>query len=410
MVPLQENTIISSTVFGGPEGDRITSLIQLDDGGFMLGGITASWGLGGANDEPFDFWLIRLDANLNILWNRTYGTNETEWISSLTPCSDGGYALVGFTQVKKNESYDVNVLLVRTDEDGHLLWNQTLGGPLADASSAMIQCDDGGFAITGYTYSYGAGESDAWLLRTDSTGTPLWNQTYGGLESDEAWDLVETDSGFILVGETLGLTDPDAYLICTNASGNLLWNRTYGDRTRDRFNRIIPVRSGGYLLSGGRGNLHTSIWFSRIDKNGDILWEKQVGLSGAEGSELIECQDGGFATVGSYSTDLYLTRTDTIGNTLWGREYRTGTLSERGSAILQLVDSSFLIAGYTYLTIDNVDAWLLRVTDIPILYFVIAQGLIAGLIVSFNILIVTLIILTYHFIKKSRASIEEHKF
>ena len=144
MVPLQGDTIITSTIFGGLGDDGIRSLIQLDDGGFIAAGATASWGLGGEPYEPLDFWLVRLDEDLNILWNQTYGTNRTEWYPFLALCSDGGFALAGYTVVNKSGSYDADVLLIRIDENGNHLWNETLGGVESDYPWALMQCEDGG--------------------------------------------------------------------------------------------------------------------------------------------------------------------------------------------------------------------------------------------------------------------------
>lgn len=419
MVPLQENTIITSTVFGGPAEDGIRSLIQLEDGGFIVAGTTASWGLGGEPYEPLDFWLVRLDENLNILWNQTYGTNGTEWYPELAVCQDGGFALAGYTVVNKTGSYDADVLLVRTDENGNHLWNQTLGGEESDYPSALLQCEDGGFAITGSTYNYGAGNSDAWLLRTDSTGTPLWNYTYGGSEQDSALDFVKTDSGFLLAGSTdsyaTSPTHPDAYLICTDNDGNLLWNRTYGDWQEEGFGQIISTRTDGYLLSGFRGNPpYGNIWFVHVNALGDVLWEKDVGLAGAGGAGIVECQDGGFAVVGGYSGslyythgDLYLARTDTVGNTLWGRLYGPEDIPAGGHDILQLADGSFLIAGGIQETpTENPDAWLLHVTDVPIMHYTLSQAVLTGLIISVTVLIIAVVTLTYYFLRKRRRPTE----
>jgi hypothetical protein len=420
MVPLQAETIITSTIFGGPKNEGIRKLIQLENGGFIVSGITDSWGLGGHPIEPYDFWLVRLDENLNILWNQTYGTNQTEWYPDLLVLPDDGYILAGQTYVNRSGDTDADVLLIRTDENGNQQWNQTLGGLESDHPATILQCDDGGFAIAGSTYSYGAGMTDAWLLRIDSNGNPLWNHTYGGSGWDWANDLLETDSGFFLVGGTesfaTSATQYDAYLICTDSEGNLLWNRTYGDWQEEGFGRILPTRTGGYLISGSRGNPpYGNIWFVHVNALGDVLWEKNVGLGGAGGSPgIVECQDGGFVIVGAYSPDymlihydLYLARTDSLGNTLWDREYGIENLPDGGSDILQLADGSFLIAGQTCLeSINNGDVWLLQVTDIPIMHYVLTQGFLTGLIISVTVLIIAVITLTYYFLRKRRAPTE----
>ncbi len=240
-------------------------------------------------------------------------------------------------------------------------------------------------------------------------GIPEWNYTYGG--AGYLRDLIEMNSGFLLVGSR--------GLVCTDTDGTLLWNRTFGELYWPI--RCLATRSGDYLILGRRGDdSDTRISLSYITANGDVLWEKLAGVAGAAGHGIIECHDGGFGIVGTYASptqifvypydlptydsDLYLIRTDTQGNTLWGREYGGEFTAEGGTAILQLADGSFLLAGAIHTPTGDLDIWFLRVTDIPILHCAIAQAVLDSVIISLSTITILAVILAYRFIKRRRQS------
>jgi len=133
--------------------------------------------------------------------NQTYGGTDWDEAYSIVVTSDGGYALAGVTESYGAGSYDC--WLVKTDASGNALWNQTYGGTDYDGADSLVEIGDGGYALAGYTYSFGAGGCDCWLVKTDASGNALWNQTYGGTDNDWAYSLVETaDGGYALAGVT----------------------------------------------------------------------------------------------------------------------------------------------------------------------------------------------------------------
>lgn len=155
------------------------------------------------------------------LWSQTYGTKGGEIAYSVIETSDGGYALAGVTFFVDTEGKDF--LLVKTDAKGNMQWNHTYGGTNNDCAYDLIQTSDGGYAIAGYTRSFGATFTDFWLVKTDANGNSEWNQTYGGPENEVAHSLIETsDGGFALAGE--------GFFVKTNEQGNMEWNRTYPER------------------------------------------------------------------------------------------------------------------------------------------------------------------------------------
>ncbi|MFX1516951.1 MAG: hypothetical protein ACFFC6_11610, partial [Promethearchaeota archaeon] len=191
-----EQKIEWNQTFGGTGEDAAYALIQTIDGGFALVGVTESHGAG-----RFDIWLIKIDANGVAQWNQTFGGTENDGAYSAIQTTDGGFALAGLTRSYGTGEFDM--WLVKTDAHGVAQWNKTFGGADFDHAYALIETTDGGFTLVGSTRSYGAGEFDMWLVKTDAHGVAQWNQTYGGTEWDNAYALIQTtDGGVALAGST----------------------------------------------------------------------------------------------------------------------------------------------------------------------------------------------------------------
>jgi len=205
-----------SQTYGGASSDSAEAMVQTSDGGYALAGATNIR----INHSDADFWLIKTDAYGNMLWNKTY-SKDVDYADSVVETSDGGYALAGSTGFWYPHAF----WLVKTDETGNMKWNKKYGGidhgHFASARSLVVT-SDGGFALAGKTDHAGAGGYDFWLIKTDADGSMMWNQTYGGAEDDIAHSLVVTsDGGFAIAGETssFGAGDSDFWLVKTNEYG-----------------------------------------------------------------------------------------------------------------------------------------------------------------------------------------------
>jgi predicted secreted protein len=257
-----------SQTYGGPNIDQALAMVQTSDGGYALAGYTESFGSG-----SYDCWLIKTDVDGNMIWNKTYGGEGGEVASSLVETSDGGYALGG--QTSSEDGFDF--LLIKTDSYGNMEWNQTYGDTGWDKAYSLVETPDGGFALAGSTNSFGAGSYDAWLVKTDSNGNMQWNQTYGGPDWDEAQSLVETsDRGFALAGRTksFGAGDYDFWLVKTDAHGDMEWNQTYGESNIDQALAIVQTSDDGFALAGktksfGAGD-YDDILLVKTDEHGTI--------------------------------------------------------------------------------------------------------------------------------------------
>jgi predicted secreted protein len=191
-------------------------------------------------------------AKLTLEFSRTFGGPKSDVAYRVIQTSDGGYALAGQTS-----SYGAGLTdawLVKADSAGNMEWNKTFGGPSDDTASCIVQTADSGFILAGLTVSFGAGGSDFWLLKTDSQGNMQWNKTFGGAKNDLATYIAQSsDGGFALVGweESFGAGGEDIWLIKTNANGDAQWNKTYGGSLNEEAYFVAQTDDGGYALVGG---------------------------------------------------------------------------------------------------------------------------------------------------------------
>jgi len=308
--------------YGGTEYDGAYSLVQTSDGGYALGGYTGSFGAGYR-----DMWLVKTDGGGNMLWNKTYGGTDYDEAYSLAQTSDGGYALAGYTYFS---SGDTDFYLTKTDGAGNLLWNKTYGGTLDDVAWSMVQASDGGYALAGWTHSFGAGYYDMWLVKTDGAGNKQWNRTYGGTNNDGAWSVVQTDDGgYALAGftDSLGAGLSDMWLVKTDGTGNMQWGRTYGGTGYEEARSVVKTIDGGYALGGFTGSFGVGdydMWLVRTDGFGNMFWSRAFGGTGSDGiRSVVQTSNGGYALAGyTYSfgvgdSDMWLIKTDQRGDIAW---------------------------------------------------------------------------------------------
>jgi hypothetical protein len=255
--------------YGGTGNDYGYSVVQTSDGGYALAGLTTSFGAGGN-----DAYLVKTDASGNMQWNQTYGGTGSDIVYLLVATPDGGYALGGRTASFGAGSDDF--WIVKTDAAGNMQWNKTYGGTGSDTGMYLIRTAEGGYAITGFTSSFGAGSSDFWLVKTDASGNMQWNQTYGGTGADHGIHMLQSaEGGYAIIGytESFGAGGMDAWLVKTNAAGNMQWNQTYGGTLNDAGWCLIQTIDGGYAIAGNTfsfGAGDRDFYFVKTDELGVV--------------------------------------------------------------------------------------------------------------------------------------------
>jgi hypothetical protein len=338
--------------YGGALIDECYSVLQAVDGGYVLLGHSRSFGGGGE-----DVWLVRTDTLGETLWTREYGGAEYDYGQSMVQTSDSGYAIAGITESFGAGNEDV--YLIRTDMRGDTLWTRTYGGEATDEAYSVRQTTDRGFIIAGRTSSY-AGGANVYLVKTDSAGDTLWTRYYGGVGSDRGRSVLQTaDGGYVVVGPTTESTGTkvDVMLIKTNAAGDSLWGRTYGgDSTDDYGYAVLQAPDGGFFVIGytqSFGAGRADVYVIRTDSLGDTLWTRCYGgteWDEARAADLTADGDlfiaGYTQSAGAGAWDVYVLKIDAQGETLWTKTFG-GAANDHAWAVQATADGGAIVGGIT---------------------------------------------------------------
>jgi len=306
---------------GGPGYETGFSLIQTSDGGYAIAGSTTSFGAG-----DWDVYVVKLDANGNLQWTKTIGGGDWDVGTSLIQTADGGYAIAGSTT-----SFGVgepDVYVVKLNADGNLQWTKSIGGKRGDLGFSLIQTSDGGYAIAGDTKSFGAGSWDVYIVEVDANGNLQWTKTIGGKGWDAGRSLIQTaDGGYAITGETysFGAGGYDVYVVKLDANGNLQWTKTIGGESDDWGNSLIQTSDGGYAVAGvtkSFGVGEADVYVVKLDANGKPQWTKTIGAKSKNliKSSIIQTSDGSYVIAGTTRSfgagkrDVYVVKLDKNGN------------------------------------------------------------------------------------------------
>jgi len=331
--------------------NRGNSVKQTPDGGYVVVGRTVSFGGGGVQA-----YLIRTDAIGNTLWSKNYGGRGSEEGHCIQVTHDGGFIITGYSNSFGSGKKDV--YLLRTNGDGDTLWTKTYGGAGIDGGMSVWECKDHGFIIAGETYSYGKGTVNAYLIRTDSKGDTLWTRVFGGNGIEQGNSVQETsDGGFIITGRTnsFGAGDYDVYLIRTDNKGHKLWMQTFGGTGSEEGKAVKQTNDNGFIIAGytksfGAGG--TDMYLIKVDKDGNEEWTKTFGGRTDDiATGVAQTHEGGYIAAGYSNSfgrgvDAYLVRTDEKGNVKWANTYGDES-DDFGNAVDQTEDGGFVIGGST---------------------------------------------------------------
>jgi len=336
--------------YGGADDEFGSSVQQTPDGGYIIFGITKSYGAGRE-----DFWLIKTDSAGNIIWDQTYGGEETDMVSFGQQTSDGGYIIVGRTY--SFDSVKSDIWLVKTDSQGNKVWDKLFRGNGYETASEVWQTSDDGYVIIGYTDSFGSGNRDMWLIKTDSAGNIIWDKTYGGIKDDQGHSVkITSDGGFILAGGkyTSQTTNKfDIWLVKTDNAGEIIWDKTFGGSEHETAWCVQQTTDGGYIICGEKdvGGLNEyDIWLLKTDSNGELLWNKIFGgFNIDEGWSVQQTADGGYVIAGDTfagpRVDGLLIKTDSSGEEEWRKTYGN-YYTDIAVHVQQTTDGGFILTGY----------------------------------------------------------------
>ncbi|TSA40400.1 MAG: hypothetical protein D4R57_01825 [Verrucomicrobiales bacterium] len=329
------------------------------------------------NYGQYDFWVLRLDSTGSKIWEKTFGGSQTEFAGDIQQTKDGGFILAGYSysEADGNKSSPklgpIDAWVIRLDSDGNKLWEQTYGGTNGALATRVVQTTNGGFIIGGSLWG-GFGSWDYWLIALDADGNKLWDRIYGGDDEDVMRDMKQTaDGGFVLSGYsysdlTGNKTSPlqavaDAWVVRVDADGNKLWDQSIGAEPYSYAESITETTDGGFAFGGATGSFDVDAWLVRLDGNGNKLWDRSYGGSGEDRmASVLQLLDGGFL-LGCYSgsddgdrvgavfnnVDYWIIRTDPLGNKLWDLSLG-GTNREELVTIESTSDGGFILGGTSY--------------------------------------------------------------
>ena len=353
--------------FGGPLDDKIAAAVQMPDGGFAIVGNTRT-----SRTGNYDSWVVRIEAEGTPRWRRSFGSGATDQLRDVIATADGGLFVVGHTRARGAGESDL--WLLKLDADGALGFERTYGGAAHDRIHAAAPSDDGGVFLTGFTASEGAGGRDLWVTRFSPDGDLVWSRTLGGSRHDEGLDLALLADGGVAVAGHVWTHEVQGFDIAVarfSQTGDLVWQRTLDRGRFDAGTGIVATPDGRLLVVGassmqGLGN--TDLWAISLDSTGQVLWDRVYGgVRGEEPWDLTVARSGGFVVaVETFSKgeggDIWLLGLAADGSVNWERLFG-GALWEHPSALIETKDGGLLLGGHTASKGSGFeDAWLLRLT------------------------------------------------
>ncbi len=341
---------ITPKVSGGHSNYGFYGVAVAPNGDIIVVGWTNASGAGGK-----DAWVLRLDENGNVKWQKTYGGIKNDVAVSVGTLSNGNIVVVGGTKSFGAGSADVWVLCL--DENGNVKWQKTFGGKYYDTGEAVAIDSNDNIIVVAETTSFGLGNregGDVWILRLDANGNVKWQKTYGGDNTDWAWSIeISPNRDILLAGYTIsfGSGGSDAWVLRLDENGNVKWQKTYGGIKNDVANSIVIAPNGDIIVIGSTqsfGSGDSDIWVLRLDGNGNIKWQKTYGSGYREGGF-----NGGIAPNGDIIVaGSYLLRLSPEGSLKWAT-----TIGSLGFKILP--DGTIVTATYGVgrLNVDTIPSY-----------------------------------------------------
>lgn len=365
----QSEPLTWDKAYGGSGYEKAETIIPTKEGGYALAGSVQPRGV-----KKKDFWIIKINAQGELEWEKNYGEEGEEEAYSLIQTKEGGYTVAGYKRVKDGERKDF--WIIKLNEKGSQEWNRIYGGESWERARSIIQTEDGGYLVVGETWSKGAGKADIWLLKLNSQGELKWDRTYGGRDVDLASKIIQTrNRDFIISGWTSSKGNGlfDIWILKMNPQGELKWDKTYGGKGDEKAYCIQQTEDGGYIIAGEiKSQLagKSDAWIVKLDQNGNLQWEKRFGGNDNDRAySITQTESGGYIFVGETpyqsagKVDAWVVKLDDRGNILWNKTYG-GRSYDEACSIIPAQDSGYVVAGGTRSKgAGSKDAWVIKIDE-----------------------------------------------
>jgi len=387
--------IDSVITMGGTKNESAQSIKNTSDGGYVILGYTQSMDgdISDKQNESFDYWVLKYDEQNSLQWSKTYGGTGIDVGNDIVQTSDGGYAIIGYS-TSSDEDVTENAgahdyWIAKLDSAGNMSWQKSFGYSGTDDGLSIIQTSDNGYLITGVldvSASGGAGNTrnansrhaggDYWAIKLGASGTLQWSRYFGGSFTDTPFDVIQSNSGYILVGAsdsddvdiTASNGQYDFWVINISNAGELIWEKSFGGSEIDEARAIVHSGDGNFLIVGDTRSNDVDIsenlggadlWVIKITPLGELIWEKTIGGSGFDvGRSIKGMQDGGFLVSGSSRSsdgdvnsnhgqnDAWVLKINNNGSLVWERSIG-GTSIDFANDAIELNDGSVIAVGET---------------------------------------------------------------
>ncbi len=400
--------------FGGTGIEYLSAIEQTSDGGFIIAGSSTS-NNGDVTDHRgdslyLDYWIVKVDSGGSIQWQKSLGGSNNDYATAIRQTNAGGYIVAGYSYSNDSDVTGhhgvggIDYWVVKLDTAGTIQWEKSLGGTSIDIAESVDLDFDGGYLITGASYSSdgdvtghhgGSSYPDYWVVKLDTSGIIQWQKTFGGSRDDHAFAIHQTsDSGYVIAGYSdsndsdvtahhgaSGVSD--CWIVKLDTARNIQWQKSLGGSQVDYSYSIQQTNDNGYIVAGGtysndgdvighHGNTnHNDFWVVKLDTAGAMQWQASLGGSDFdEAFSVKQTTDGGYIVAGGANSndgnvtghhgttatnDCWLVKLDTGGILQWQKSFG-GTAFDRFTTIQQTNDSGFIAAGWSRSDDDDVSA------------------------------------------------------
>ena len=396
IIPISNGSLELAKTFGGSKNDVAKSVIATSDGGFAVLGYTQSMDgdVTGKSSENYDYWMLKFNSEALLEWNKTYGGSGDDRGSQLIQTSDGGYALIGYSDSSDGDvtinNGNRDFWVIKINATGAITWEKSFGYSGVDEGVSILETSDNHFMLSGVldvTASGGDGNTgrysprhaggDYWSIKINASGGTVWSRFYGGSFTDNPAGIIEnTNSDLITVGGSdsndVDISNNkgayDFWVIKSNASGDIIWEKSYGGSEIDEARGVISTDNGDHIIVGDTrseeqdvsfNNGGADLWVLRISDNGDTIWEKSYGGSNFDVAKSISSTfDSGFIIAGSSRSsngdvnknqgqnDAWVTKINNSGQLIWETTVGGAEIDFAYDAV-QLTNGTIIAVGET---------------------------------------------------------------
>lgn len=343
----------SSYNFGSTLNESATAFVQTSDGGYVITGNKM------AGDGSLNVYLIKVDASRHLVWEKAFGSSGDQAANAIKQTNDGGFIIAGYT--KSGDETTSDVYLIKLNAEGFLLWKKTFDNANQGDVGTDLVLEDDGYILTGRTKMDASRlYSDILLMKTDLQGNMLWQKSMGSTYFDSGNAIIRSSDGHFVVAGAYntgpGVQQP--YLIKFNTDGTIIWEQYLTDDQLATINSLQETSEGGFILGGitNFGGYRGII--AKTNSNGELEWSKKftdhgVLLNSIE--SIAVASDGGYIVCGEEDRSGYdfpvrrhvmVIKTDAEGNQQWIHDYALGGRNGNAFDIQQTLDGGYALAGF----------------------------------------------------------------